>query len=133
MKAADHFDGFDKEDIVAFTAGFMTEGLSDVGFPHACRSVDKDRLFFLDEDTGCQVFKKGTFDLGIKGKIKAFEGLLFLEGGTTEPLSELFSLPSLDLILDHDLKEGEVVKIFLTGLLEPQIQGFQESSQPEGL
>jgi len=89
-------------------------------------------LFFLDEETGSQVFKQGALDLGIKGKVKTFEGLLFFKRGTGQSLGKFFGLPSLYLILDHVLEEGEVIEFFLPGLLEPEIQGFNESSKTEG-
>lgn len=68
----------------------------------------------------------------VKGEVKTFEGLLFLERGTGESLGKLFGLRSFYLILDHHLKEGEVVKLFFTGLLEPEIQRFNESSKTKG-
>jgi len=76
---------------------------------------------------------KRALEFGIKGEVKAFQGLLLLERGTRYTLSELFGLPSLYLILDYGLKEGEVVKLFFTGLLKPQIQDFQEYSKLEDL
>ena len=52
MKASEHLNRLDKKDIVAFTAGFMAQGLCQMAFTHACRAIDEDMLFFLDEDAG---------------------------------------------------------------------------------
>ena len=75
MKAAEHFDEFDKKHIVAFPTGFVPESLGEVGFTDPCRAVNKEMLFLLDEEARCQVLDKRALDFGIKGEVKAFQGL----------------------------------------------------------
>jgi hypothetical protein len=133
VKASEHFNGLDEQDIIAFPAGFMTDGLGQMGLPHPGGAIDKDMLFPLNEQAGGQVVDQSTFDLGVKREIKPLQGLLFFKRGPGESLGKFSGLSALYLILKHELEKSEVTTVFLLRFFESEIQGFQKSSQPEDL
>ena len=85
VKASKHFNGLVKEHIAAFPACLMTYGLGQMGFTDTGRTIDKDMLFFLNEQAGGMILDQSTFDLRVKGEIKVLKGLLLFERGAGKP------------------------------------------------
>ena len=127
------FDGLGKEDIVAFAAGLVTDGLSDVTLTGACRTVEEHVLAFFDKDTSRKIADQSTIELGVKGKVKALQGLFFFKGGPGEPEGEFFRLPSFDFVLNEELKEFPISKLGALCLLEADLQALEHAAQMEDL
>jgi len=86
-------------------------------------------LFLLNKEAGGQVSNGPPFDLGVKGKVEPFQGLVFLKGGFLYSQGELFCLPSFNLILYHKDKKGEVGEFLALRLGKTQFKCICNSSK----
>ena len=127
------FDGLGKDDVVAFSAGLVADGLSDVTLTRSCRTVEEHVFAFFDKNTGRKIPDQSAVELGVKGKVKVLQGLFFLKGGPGEPEVEFSGLPSFDFVLNEELKEFPIPKLGALGLIEPDLQTLKHPAQMEDL
>ena len=100
---AKEFCGLGKEHIVALSAGLMAQCMGEVALSSASRAIEEDMFSLFDKDTDSQIPDEPCVEFWIEGEIKAFEGLLFLEGGSRKPKSKLSGFPPFDFILNEQL------------------------------
>lgn len=133
QEKAEEFNGFGKEDIVSQTAGLMAKGLGDVSLSHSSRAVKENMFSSFDEATVSQVPDEFPIELWIEREVESFDRLFFFKGGPHESEVESLCLPSLDLVLDHELEKLHVSEGGALGLLKSWFEAFQETSEMEGL
>lgn len=129
QKDAEELHCFCKKDVIAEAAGMMANCLSDVGFPHAGGSAQKNVFVLFDKRAAAQIPDHFGVDPGIEGEVKPFKGLLFFETGAGKTHVEFFGLPAFHLILEEQLEELQVSQGVFLSLLEPQVEAFEKAAQ----
>jgi len=132
QKEPEEFSGLGEEDFISEAAGLMSQSLGDMTLPHSRSAVEQNMLFLFDKRTVAKVSDQFGIELGVKGEVKAFEGLFFFEGGAGEPEVEFLRLSSFDFILDQEFQELHVSQGSALSLFEAKVQGLKESSEMEG-
>jgi hypothetical protein len=112
-------------DRVAGPTGGMTEGLGDVGIPHAHRPVQDNGFAVLDEAQGGEVPDEGGRSLLVVGEVELLDGGRRLEPCRTEPAFEGGGLSPVDLVLAQHLEELGVAELPGVGLGQAGLDGLE--------
>src|SRR3990172_8018795 len=86
----------------------MSEGLGDMALPNTDGTQKEDILFVIDIGTVCQLFYLFCRDLGVKGKVKALQGLLRFEACLLT--NQYISKASLWYTMRHERNRWEKAK-----------------------
>jgi hypothetical protein len=107
VEPLEHAIGTEEEHVVSGAAGGMAEGTGEEGLPDP-DGAEEDRVLLAFEEAEGEELLDAVAVEGDRGvPVEALEGLLLLEAGAGEAQRQVLMIPTLDLILEHELEEVE--------------------------
>ena len=116
VEPLEHAIGSEEEHVVPSAAGGVAEGAGQEGFPDPDGAEEDHVLLALEEAEGEELLDTVAVE-GDRGvPVEALKGLLFLEAGAGEAQGQVLVIPTIDLVLEHELEEVELRELRLPGV-----------------
>ena len=84
VEVLQHFVGIDEKYFEALTTSFVSQGLSQVRFPHAGRTAYKRIVMLTYEIATGHLQYQLSIQIGIEVEVKVFQGLGSVDRGTSQ-------------------------------------------------